>query len=154
MVVYNFKLNHFLFPQLFIFFYIFTITSFFSVLTPFTFTSALSFNFTGLVVSSFNSSISNLTNFTTHFSFVIDSENQTEYADGMTFFLTPWGSTIPMPTEGRDLGLTRIDQPLNSTNNPFFFCSGVRYLYNLAFNPRNAWDHFMNQETINLIYYT
>lgn len=63
----------------------------------------------------------NLTNFTTHFSFVIDTENQTEYADGMTFFLTPWGSTIPMPTEGRDLGLTRIDHPLNSTNNPFFF---------------------------------
>ena len=24
-------------------------------------------------------------------------------------------------------------------------------LYILAFNPRNAWDHFMNQKTINLI---
>ena len=51
LVVYNFKLNHFLSPQLFIFFYIFMITSFFSVLTSFTFTSASSFNFIGLVVS-------------------------------------------------------------------------------------------------------
>ena len=27
-------------------------------------------------------------------------------------------------------------------------------LYKLVFNPRNVRDHFMNQKTINLIYYT
>lgn len=54
----------------------------------------------------------------THFSFVIDGQNQTVYADGMTF-LAPEGSTIHMPTEGSNLGRTRMDQPLNSTDNPF-----------------------------------
>ena len=39
-----------------------------------------------------------------------------------------------MPTEGRDLGLTRIDHPLNSTNNPFFFFVVEFDIYT------NSWD--------------
>uniref|UniRef100_A0A7N2MZB8 Protein kinase domain-containing protein n=1 Tax=Quercus lobata TaxID=97700 RepID=A0A7N2MZB8_QUELO len=39
-------IKHFPSPQLFILFYLFMITNFFTLLTPFTFTSALSFNFT------------------------------------------------------------------------------------------------------------
>ncbi|KAL7206123.1 hypothetical protein ACSBR2_018934 [Camellia fascicularis] len=37
----------------------------------------------------------NLTDFTTHFSFIIDSQNRTAYGDGITFFLAPEGSRIP-----------------------------------------------------------
>ncbi|KAL7199639.1 hypothetical protein ACSBR2_021849 [Camellia fascicularis] len=33
-----------------------------------------------------------LANFNTHFSFIIDSQNKTSYADGITFFLAPVGS--------------------------------------------------------------
>ena len=107
------------------------ITNFFSVLTPFTFTSAISFNFPSF--SSLEPNISfenayanedkviqitgskltpwyhgratyfrpmhlwdkdskNLTDFATHFSFAIDSLNQSSRADGMAFFLAPNGS--------------------------------------------------------------
>ena len=43
-VLYNFKIKHFLFPQLIILCYLFMITYFFSILTAFT--RAISFNFT------------------------------------------------------------------------------------------------------------
>ncbi|XP_059445106.1 L-type lectin-domain containing receptor kinase IX.1-like [Corylus avellana] len=61
----------------------------------------------------------NLTDFTTHFSFVIDSQNCTRYGDGLAFFLAPNGSTIP-DVQGRGaMGLTTKNQTLNSTANPF-----------------------------------
>ncbi|XP_044508787.1 L-type lectin-domain containing receptor kinase IX.1-like [Mangifera indica] len=60
-----------------------------------------------------------LTDFTTHFSFVIDSENSSFYGDGMTFFLAPENSTIPTDIAGGSFGLTEDDEPLNSTSNPF-----------------------------------
>ncbi|GFY89457.1 concanavalin A-like lectin protein kinase family protein [Actinidia rufa] len=61
-----------------------------------------------------------LTNFTTQFSFTIDSHNRSAYGDGIAFFLAPVGSRIPEGiTKGGSLGLTRDDQPLNSTDNPF-----------------------------------
>jgi hypothetical protein len=37
----------------------------------------------------------NLADFTTHFSFVIDSQNKTVYGGGLAFFLAPNGSTMP-----------------------------------------------------------
>jgi hypothetical protein len=61
----------------------------------------------------------NLTDFTTHFSFVIDSQNNTNYADGLTFFLAPNGSTIPEGSEGGNMGLARLNQSLNTTDNHF-----------------------------------
>ena len=61
-----------------------------------------------------------LTDFTTHFSFVIDSQNQTNYAEGLAFFLSPNDSKIPtVGNNGRLLGLTAQDEALNSANNPF-----------------------------------
>ncbi|KAJ7946802.1 Receptor lectin kinase [Quillaja saponaria] len=56
----------------------------------------------------------NLTDFTTHFSFVIDSRGSSSYGDGMAFFLVPPYSKIPNVNyaKGRDLGLTNYDQPL------------------------------------------
>nr|XP_017249127.1 PREDICTED: L-type lectin-domain containing receptor kinase IX.1-like [Daucus carota subsp. sativus] len=62
----------------------------------------------------------NLTDFTTHFAFSIDSQNQRRYGDGITFFLAPVGSRIPRnATKGGTLGLTTDEQQWNSTDNPF-----------------------------------
>ncbi|KAB8518536.1 hypothetical protein FH972_025419 [Carpinus fangiana] len=61
----------------------------------------------------------NLTDFTTHFSFVIDSQNNKNYADGLAFFLAPKGSRIPDNSSGGAMGLARGDQRENSTDNPF-----------------------------------
>ncbi|XP_052306025.1 L-type lectin-domain containing receptor kinase IX.1-like isoform X1 [Populus trichocarpa] len=62
----------------------------------------------------------NLTDFTTHFSFSIDSQRRTAYGDGLAFFLAPEGSKLPSNlSEGAGLGLTRRDQLLNTTANHF-----------------------------------
>ncbi|XP_074330940.1 L-type lectin-domain containing receptor kinase IX.1-like [Apium graveolens] len=75
-----------------------------------------------------------LTDFTTHFSFVINSQNQTKYADGIVFFLAPVGSKIPRTaTKGGSLGLTTDEQLLNSTDNPF-----VAVEFDVYTNP--GWD--------------
>jgi serine/threonine protein kinase len=65
----------------------------------------------------------NLTDFTTHFSFVIDSQNNTYYGDGLAFFLAP-NTTVSRAvpdqvTNGSTLGLTKDGQELNSTDNHF-----------------------------------
>ncbi|KAL4628917.1 hypothetical protein ACB092_05G271900 [Castanea dentata] len=158
MIMYNFKIEQFLFPQLSIFCYLIVITYFFSILTPFTITSAISFNFTGFSSSDSNITYErafaenqviqltgnrltfelvgratyfkpmklwdkdsgNLTDFTTHFSFAIDSQKRTEYGDGIAFFLAPVGSKIPLLTKGGStMGLSRDDQALYSVDNPF-----------------------------------
>ena len=67
-----------------------------------------------------NKDSGNLTVFTTHFSFSIDSKNQSVYGDGLAFFLAPLGSKIPMYTKGGStMGLARDDQAMNSVDNPF-----------------------------------
>ncbi|KAK3182679.1 hypothetical protein Dsin_029965, partial [Dipteronia sinensis] len=54
----------------------------------------------------------NLADFTTHFSFAINSQNNTPYADGFAFFLASNGSTLQNGSQGGNLGLLSID--LNS----------------------------------------
>jgi hypothetical protein len=63
----------------------------------------------------------NLTDFTTYFSFVINSQNsESTGGGGLAFFLAPNGSTIPNNVnQGAGLGLARDDQLLSSTDNPF-----------------------------------
>ncbi|KAG6789638.1 hypothetical protein POTOM_005756 [Populus tomentosa] len=62
----------------------------------------------------------NLTDFTTHFSFSINSQNKTLYGDGLAFFLAPEGSKLPSNlSQGAGLGLARNDQQLNTTDNHF-----------------------------------
>jgi hypothetical protein len=62
----------------------------------------------------------NLTDFTTNFTFVIDSQGKSNYGDGLSFFLAPNGSiTPPNVGEGGPMGLTNNYEPLNSTDNPF-----------------------------------
>ena len=54
----------------------------------------------------------NLTDFTTNFSFVINSQNNYTYADGLTFFLN--GTQLPSDGSGEGLGLAK-DNVTNST---------------------------------------
>jgi hypothetical protein len=76
----------------------------------------------------------NLTDFTTHFSFVIDSQKNTNYGDGLAFFLAREGSwIIPDNSSGGAMGLARVDQLLNSTDNPFVAVEFDIY-------PNKLWD--------------
>lgn len=62
----------------------------------------------------------NLTDFNTHFSFVIDSQGNSIYGDGLAFFLAPEGSKLPpKQTQGCSLGLTFDGQELNTFSNRF-----------------------------------
>ncbi|KAK7860903.1 agglutinin-2 [Quercus suber] len=170
MAIYTLTIKHFRFPHFFVFFSLFMITNFFSVLTPITFTSALSFNFPSFTSQDLNISYENafadedqviqltgsklkaglagratyfrpmhlwdkasrnLTDFATHFSFVIDSQNQPEHADGLTFFLAPNGSKISALTNGSNIGL--YNPALSSRENCF-----VAVEFDICSNPE--WD--------------
>ncbi|KAI3755489.1 hypothetical protein L1987_55290 [Smallanthus sonchifolius] len=62
----------------------------------------------------------NLTDFSTRFTFTINSLNSSKYGDGLAFFLAPNGSTVPdNVSNSGTLGLTRNDEVLNSSGNPF-----------------------------------
>ncbi|XP_045819342.1 L-type lectin-domain containing receptor kinase IX.1-like [Trifolium pratense] len=76
----------------------------------------------------------NLTDFTSHFTFTINSKNRRHYGDGMAFFLAPSGSKMPNATKGRSMGLTLDDRAMNSTQtNPFV---AVEFdIYKNSFDP-------------------
>ncbi|XP_047938206.1 agglutinin-2-like [Salvia hispanica] len=59
----------------------------------------------------------NLTDFDTHFSFVIQATGCA--ADGLAFFLAPVNSTIPPNSSGAGLGLASKDAPGNASEVPF-----------------------------------
>lgn len=79
-----------------------------------------------------NKTTNNLTDFTSHFTFTIDSHNRKKYGDGIAFFLAPYGSKMPNATKGGSMGLTLDNQGLNSTDNPFVAVEFDIY--------RNRWD--------------
>ncbi|EHA8589054.1 L-type lectin-domain containing receptor kinase IX.1 [Cocos nucifera] len=56
-----------------------------------------------------------LTDFITHFSFVIDSFKKSVYGDGLTFFLAPYPSSIPDNSSGGYLGLFS-EHPIPNTS--------------------------------------
>ncbi|PSS21466.1 Legume lectin domain protein [Actinidia chinensis var. chinensis] len=58
-----------------------------------------------------------LTDFTTHFSFIIKAVNPKLYGDGLAFFLSPFRAEIPVNSVGGYLGLFSNDSALNSTGN-------------------------------------
>ncbi|KAK6945846.1 Legume lectin domain [Dillenia turbinata] len=60
-----------------------------------------------------------VTNFSTHFSFVIDSQNSTPHADGFAFFLAPSDFPLPKMQEGLGLGLLSSNGPFDSPSKPF-----------------------------------
>ncbi|RVW62863.1 L-type lectin-domain containing receptor kinase IX.1 [Vitis vinifera] len=55
----------------------------------------------------------NLTDFTTNFSFVINSKHKNQYADGLTFFLS--GTQLPTDTLGETLGLANEKNETNKS---------------------------------------
>ncbi|PHT41721.1 hypothetical protein CQW23_20575 [Capsicum baccatum] len=60
-----------------------------------------------------------LTDFTTHFSFVIDSNGNDSFADGLAFFLAPVGSSVPVGSSGSGLGLVDAETGDKSSHEPF-----------------------------------
>ncbi|XP_073123756.1 L-type lectin-domain containing receptor kinase IX.1-like [Henckelia pumila] len=63
----------------------------------------------------------NLCDFSTRFSFVINSRGQTAFADGITFFLAPVYSSIKSPNAlGGSIGLNTDDNNRNSSSETFF----------------------------------
>ncbi|KAK3009289.1 hypothetical protein RJ639_014332 [Escallonia herrerae] len=61
----------------------------------------------------------NLADFTTHFSFVIDSSGNYSYADGLAFFLAPINSSVTSNKGGSGLGLASGNRTSNSSDNQF-----------------------------------
>ncbi|KAG7977511.1 hypothetical protein I3843_05G034600 [Carya illinoinensis] len=56
-----------------------------------------------------------LAEFTTKFSFIIDSEGKDRYSDGITFFLASSDFPPPRPTDGAGIGLISRDQARDSS---------------------------------------
>ncbi|KDP35960.1 hypothetical protein JCGZ_09932 [Jatropha curcas] len=81
----------------------------------------------------------NLTNFTTHFSFIINSKGKSNYGDGLAFFLAPNGSRVPSNVKaGGGLGLVIDDNSthaLNYSENQFVAVEFDTY--------QNEWDRPM-----------
>ncbi|XP_019242156.1 PREDICTED: anti-H(O) lectin 1-like, partial [Nicotiana attenuata] len=80
----------------------------------------------------------NVTDFTTHFSFSINSQGRTSYGDGLAFFLAPAGSRILYDSAGDNLGLSTISQQLNTSNNHFVAVEFDTF-QNVEYNPMD--DH-------------
>ncbi|CAM8977226.1 unnamed protein product [Rhodiola kirilowii] len=76
----------------------------------------------------------NLTDFSTHFTFVINAQNRSSFGDGLAFFLAPQGSKFHVnSTKGGSLGLTEDYQFLNTSANTF-----VAVEFDIFSNP--IWD--------------
>ncbi|KAK6945839.1 Prolamin-like domain [Dillenia turbinata] len=78
----------------------------------------------------------NITDFNTHLTFIkliqgLSFEGQ-PYADGIVFFMAPFGSGIPDDTAWDGLGLAEKTEILNSTSNPFIAVEFDTYI--------NDWD--------------
>jgi hypothetical protein len=58
-----------------------------------------------------------LTDFTTHFSFKMKSVNSSQSGDGLSFFIAPFQSDIPINSSGGYLGLFSEDSALNTSKN-------------------------------------
>ncbi|XP_073026838.1 L-type lectin-domain containing receptor kinase IX.1-like [Primulina eburnea] len=62
----------------------------------------------------------NLSDFSTHFSFVIDSSGRSDFADGITFFFAPVNSSVRSGSGGASIGLNTDGVYSNSSEETFF----------------------------------
>lgn len=83
-----------------------------------------------------------LTDFTTHFSFIINSFNQSPYGDGLSFYLAPSGSKLPSDSAGGYLGLVSKTSAFDASNNSFV---AVEFDSN-----KNEWDPSADHVGINI----
>ncbi|CAA2954619.1 L-type lectin-domain containing receptor kinase -like [Olea europaea subsp. europaea] len=85
----------------------------------------------------------NLTDFSTHFSFVIDASDSTSFgADGLAFFLAPVGSNIPANSSGGGLGLAYSNATANISGDPFVAVEFDTY--------QNVWDPYSSHVGIDI----
>ncbi|CAN4112066.1 unnamed protein product [Withania somnifera] len=66
-----------------------------------------------------NKATGELADFTTHLSFVIGSNGNYSFADGLAFFLAPVGSSIPFGSGGSGLGLVDAETENKTSHEPF-----------------------------------
>ncbi|KAK9097010.1 hypothetical protein Sjap_022507 [Stephania japonica] len=83
-----------------------------------------------------------LTDFTTHFSFIINALNTSKYGDGLCFFLAPSGSEVPPNSTGGFLGLFSEQTAFNSTNNQIVAVEFDSF--------KNPWDPSADHVGINI----
>ncbi|KAH7852377.1 hypothetical protein Vadar_024121 [Vaccinium darrowii] len=81
-----------------------------------------------------DSETGNLTDFNTHFTFMIQAIDSSTIApgDGLTFFLCPYNATIPNYSSGGFLGLFNNSNAFNNTNNQIVAVEFDTY--------QNSWD--------------
>ncbi|GMY38824.1 L-type lectin-domain containing receptor kinase IX.1-like [Fagus crenata] len=77
-----------------------------------------------------------LANFTTNFSFIIDSQGKDSYSDGLTFFLASPNFPPPTPTDGSGIGLLSGDQ----LNNPSFLAANQFVAVEFDTFRNDEWD--------------
>ncbi|KAK7361043.1 hypothetical protein VNO77_03069 [Canavalia gladiata] len=83
-----------------------------------------------------------LTDFTTHFSFVMKAVNPTRFGDGLSFFISPFDSVIPNNSIGGYLGLFNKESAFNTSKNQIV---GVEFD-----SFKNDWDPSSDHVGINV----
>lgn len=83
-----------------------------------------------------------LTDFTTHFSFIIQAVNASSYGDGLSFYLVPFNSRIPSNSSGGYLGLCSQEYASNTSHNQFLAIEFDTF--------ENEWDPSPNHVGINV----
>ncbi|KAM1330064.1 hypothetical protein PS1_043218 [Malus domestica] len=93
-----------------------------------------------------DSSTGSLADFTTHFTFIVDTGNKSDFSDGFAFFLGPVGHPIPVNSAGSLLGL------FNSTDESNKQIVAVEFdtFANEAFDPQK-WHVGININSINSV---
>ncbi|KNA09909.1 hypothetical protein SOVF_149290 [Spinacia oleracea] len=79
-----------------------------------------------------NNSTREVTDFTTHFSFLIRQVNNTAFGDGLAFFLAPMDSLVPDNSSGGYLGLVSAESYNHTSQNQFVAVEFDTF--------RNHWD--------------
>ncbi|KAL3741670.1 hypothetical protein ACJRO7_017179 [Eucalyptus globulus] len=86
-------------------------------------------------------STSNMADFTTQFSFVIGSEHNETFADGLTFFLGPNGSDFASNSSGGNLALVSVNRNPSDPSTTFHRC-GIRHFLGLVRGQNHErWTH-------------
>ncbi|KAK9097016.1 hypothetical protein Sjap_022513 [Stephania japonica] len=87
-----------------------------------------------------DSSNGKLTDFTTRFSFMVDTRGSKFYGDGFAFFLAPVGSRIPPNSAGEFLGLLNTTTSTANSNNQIVFVE-FDSSSNSRWDPRSVDNH-------------
>ncbi|KAM1091519.1 hypothetical protein ACFX13_019291 [Malus domestica] len=90
----------------------------------------------------YDASKGRLTDFTTHFTFVMNALNDTRYGDGISFFLAPLDSKIPENSTGGYLALFSSNSNFNSTKNQIVAVEFDSF--------KNSWDPSPDHVGINV----